>query len=76
MLVIVFCERVFCVIVTPIRRNFAYRGNKKIRSEAPFVSARLLSAKTGKSAVEVTPKGNLHAPLNIGKVKTTTPNLQ
>lgn len=48
MLVIVFCERVFYAIVTPIGRNFAYRESKKMRSEAPFVSARLL-CKNGKN---------------------------
>ena len=42
MLVIVFCERVFYAIVTPIGRNFAYRESKKLHSGAPFVSARLL----------------------------------
>ena len=47
MLVIVFCERVFYAIVTPIGRNFAYRKSKKLHSGAPFVSARLL-CKNGK----------------------------
>lgn len=76
MLVIVFCERVFYAIVTPIGRNFAYRESKKcIQGRRLFL--RVCSAKTGKSAVEITPKMNLHAPLDIGnKVKTSTLNMQ
>ncbi len=56
MLVIVFCERVFCAIVTPIRRNFAYRESKNAFGGAVCFCASALQ-KREKSAVEITQMG-------------------
>ena len=52
-------------------------GKEKNCIQGRRLFLRVCSAKTGKSAVEITPKRNLHAPLNIGnKVKTSTLNMQ